>query len=198
MHCSACGAQIVEGSAFCGSCGRVIPGPSASTMLGVEAAASSPVAAEARSVGSRNYAGFWLRVIAAFVDGFLLFVIVFALFGVRRRIFGMPAPLFGPRPGGPLSEPFGFLRGGAVVGAWLYFALMESSSWQGTFGKKALGLYVTDLQGHRITFGRATGRYFAKLISNFTLLIGYLMAGFTAKKQALHDMIAGCLVMKKG
>ena len=84
-----------------------------------------------------------------------------------------------------------------IVGQWLYFSLMESSSWQATLGKKALGLYVTDLEGNRITFARATGRYFAKLISSLTLLIGYIMAGFTEKKQALHDMIAGCLVMRK-
>jgi uncharacterized RDD family membrane protein YckC len=53
------------------------------------------------------------------------------------------------------------------------------------------------LAGSRISFGRATGRYFARWISNMTLTIGYIMAGFTAKKQALHDIIAGTLVMRK-
>jgi len=84
-----------------------------------------------------------------------------------------------------------------LVLEWLYYALLESSAWQATLGKKALGLEVTDLAGVRITFGRATGRYFARYISFFTLGIGYLMAGFTEKKQALHDMIAGTLVIRK-
>jgi uncharacterized RDD family membrane protein YckC len=85
-----------------------------------------------------------------------------------------------------------------IVASWLYFALMESSARQATVGKIALGLYVTDLQGRRLSFGRATGRFFAKIITGLVpLFIGYIMAGFTARKQALHDMIAGCLVLKK-
>jgi uncharacterized RDD family membrane protein YckC len=74
---------------------------------------------------------------------------------------------------------------------------MESSPLQATIGKLAVGLRVTDLQGQRISFGRATGRFFAKWLSGAILLIGYLMAGFTEKKQALHDRIAGCLVLWK-
>jgi uncharacterized RDD family membrane protein YckC len=80
---------------------------------------------------------------------------------------------------------------------WLYYAIMESSSKQGTLGKMALGLQVTDMQGSRISFGRATGRYFAKIISGAIFMIGYIMAGFTQQKQALHDILAGCLVVKR-
>ncbi len=80
---------------------------------------------------------------------------------------------------------------------WLYYSLLESSAWQATLGKKALGLEVTDLDGNRISFGRATGRFFAKIISSIILGIGYLMAGFTEKKQALHDILAGTLVIRK-
>ncbi len=79
----------------------------------------------------------------------------------------------------------------------LYYPLMESSKKQGTLGKIAMGIKVTDMQGRRIFFGRATDRYFAKCISVLTLMIGYFMAGFTKKKQALHDIIANCLVIKK-
>jgi uncharacterized RDD family membrane protein YckC len=62
----------------------------------------------------------------------------------------------------------------------------------------ALGLTVTDLQGRRVTFARASGRFFSKLITGLIpLAIGYIMAGFTEKKQALHDMIASCLVLRK-
>jgi uncharacterized RDD family membrane protein YckC len=74
---------------------------------------------------------------------------------------------------------------------------MESSSAQATLGKLIIGIKVTNVHGDRISFGRATARYFAKVISALTLFIGYIMAGFTNKKQALHDIIADCLVIKK-
>jgi uncharacterized RDD family membrane protein YckC len=75
--------------------------------------------------------------------------------------------------------------------------LLESSSWQATLGKKALGLVVTTVGGEPISFGRALGRNLAKLLSSLILMIGFLMAGFTAKKQALHDLLADCLVVRK-
>jgi uncharacterized RDD family membrane protein YckC len=84
-----------------------------------------------------------------------------------------------------------------AVAGWLYFAMMESSNKMATLGKMAIGIKVTDLNGNRISFGRATGRYFAKILSGMILMIGYIMAGFTEKKQALHDMIASCLVVMK-
>lgn len=74
---------------------------------------------------------------------------------------------------------------------------MENSATQGTLGKLALGIKVTDLNGRRIGFGRATGRHFGKFISTLTLLIGYIMVAFTQKKQGLHDMMAGCLVVNR-
>jgi uncharacterized RDD family membrane protein YckC len=88
----------------------------------------------------------------------------------------------------------------ALAVTWLYHAWMESSEWQATVGKRALGLVVTDMAGQRVSFGRATGRHFAKIITNlvsFGIGLGYLMAAFTAKKQALHDMIAGCLILRR-
>jgi uncharacterized RDD family membrane protein YckC len=85
-----------------------------------------------------------------------------------------------------------------VVAQWLYFAGMESSARQATFGKAAMSLRVTGLTGQHLTFGHATGRFFAKIISGLIPLgIGYFMAGFTEKKQALHDMIAGTLVLRQ-
>ncbi|OGU55862.1 MAG: hypothetical protein A2V66_18000 [Ignavibacteria bacterium RBG_13_36_8] len=83
----------------------------------------------------------------------------------------------------------------AIIVQWLYFALMESSSKQATLGKMALNIKVVDMSGNRISFGRATGRYFGKIISGLILMIGYIMAGFTEKKQALHDIMANCLVI---
>jgi len=84
----------------------------------------------------------------------------------------------------------------ALVGGWLYFALMESSAWQATLGKRAVGIKVTDMEGGRISFGRATGRHFGKFVSALIFYIGFIMAGFTEKRQALHDIMAGCLVVK--
>ena len=81
------------------------------------------------------------------------------------------------------------------VVSWLYFALMEASARGATLGKMALGIKVTDLNGGRISFGRASGRFFGKILSGAIFYIGYFMAGFTARKQALHDMLAGCLVI---
>jgi uncharacterized RDD family membrane protein YckC len=90
----------------------------------------------------------------------------------------------------------GSFQGIVLVGAWLYFALMESSPRGATVGKMALGLRVVDVQGQRISFMRATGRFFAKFISGLILMIGYLMVAFTDRKRGLHDIMAGTLVVK--
>jgi uncharacterized RDD family membrane protein YckC len=75
---------------------------------------------------------------------------------------------------------------------------LESSKWQATVGKSVMNLRVTNLEGRRISFGHATGRFFAKIVSSLIpLAIGYIMAAFTERKQALHDLIAGTLVLKK-
>ncbi len=79
----------------------------------------------------------------------------------------------------------------------LYYAIMESSKAQASLGKMAVGIKVTDMDGQRISFGKGLLRSIGKIISGMILLIGYLMAAFTDKKQALHDMIASTLVVKK-
>jgi len=81
----------------------------------------------------------------------------------------------------------------AFVLAWLYFAGLESSAWQATIGKRLLRLVVTDLSGQRIGFGRATGRYFGKLL----IVIGGWFILFTGRKQALHDLMASTLVVRR-
>jgi uncharacterized RDD family membrane protein YckC len=96
-----------------------------------------------------------------------------------------------------MSRPLFAIRLLALMLGWIYYASMESSSWQATLGKKILGLKVTDLSGNRITFARASGRFFGKILSGMILGIGFLMAGFTARKQALHDILAGCLVLRQ-
>ena len=88
---------------------------------------------------------------------------------------------------------------GNIIGfivAWLYYAFMESSSMQATLGKKALGLRVVDMDGSPISFWRASGRFWAKIPSGLLCAVGFIMAAFTDKKQALHDMMASCLVVR--
>ena len=81
-----------------------------------------------------------------------------------------------------------------IAASWLYEAVMESSSYQATLGKMILGMKVTDLYGNRISFARATGRHFAKILSAMILCIGFIMVGLTERKQGLHDLVAGTLV----
>ena len=143
-----------------------------------------------------DYAGFWLRFCAWFIDSLILFIPSFLMsFGMR-----VATSIPGARP--TWSAPMAIAMGGshnllAIIIWWLYYALMESSPRQATLGKMALGLIVTDELGNRLTFARATGRTFAKYVSWLILGIGYIMAGFTDKKQGLHDIIARSLVLRK-
>lgn len=139
-----------------------------------------------------EYAGFWIRLVAYIIDAIIL--------GIAGAVLGA---LFGGvigATGGDMSDPLGganlFLNLISLVLGIAYFAGLESSDWQATVGKKALGLVVTDTAGNRISFGRAVGRYFAKILSGIILLIGYIMIAFTERKQGLHDMLASTLVLK--
>jgi uncharacterized RDD family membrane protein YckC len=149
-----------------------------------------------------RYAGFWLRFCAWFIDQVILLVLGGCIGGILGGIIGGVAASSGNGPGSPgWSSTMDSVRviGNliSVVISWLYYALQESSGVQATLGKRALGLVVTDLNGQRMSFGKATGRYFGKLISAIILLVGFFMAGWTERKQALHDIMAGTLVMKK-
>ena len=214
MYCSKCGANVPDGAAFCSACGQTTGGiatgqPSAAAGAPPPATPgyAPPVQAAWQAPAARPavaYAGFWLRLVAIIIDFIVLgFVgwIVFLPFAASMG-FGMRGIFMGHPPSRP-EDVFPMMglvfRMWAVrtVLHWLYFSLFESSGWQATLGKKALGLEVTDLAGRRISFGRATGRYFGKFISLIILFIGFIMAGFTEKKQALHDILAGTLVIRK-
>lgn len=142
------------------------------------------------------YAGFWIRVVAYLIDAVVLTIaqfVIFAVFGVSM----LGADSMDPDAANVFATTGGVLAYTIImIGSILYFVLMESSSKQGTLGKMALGLIVTDTQGRRISFGRALGRYFAKILSGLILLIGYIMIAFTERKQGLHDMIASTYVLK--
>ena len=150
----------------------------ASNIVTVDAAHSGPIA----------YGGFWRRFVAYFIDVIIVYIVSIVVGFLVGAVLGIA------RVNGDIIAFAGWLLGFAI---WiLYWATQESSEAQATLGKRALGMRVTDLNGQRISFGRALGRTFAKWISTLIFCIGYIMAGFTARKQALHDMIAGTLVVR--
>jgi uncharacterized RDD family membrane protein YckC len=145
-----------------------------------------------------NYAGFWTRFCGVFIDGLMLrfagyifqAVLTLALGGQIEEIFDRTRT-----PGAAVAA--GLTSLATLVGGWLYESIMISSVHQATLGKMAVGIKVTDMRGQRLSFGRATGRHFAKFLSALTLLIGYILAAFTERKQALHDLICSTMVIKK-
>ena len=145
-----------------------------------------------------QYAGFWLRAVAVVIDGILIQLVVLPISllpGVMSSLSAVFLPTLWPglHPAHVTHMSGRFAL--AIIVSWIYKAGMESSSQQATLGKTAMGLKVVDIHGCRISFARASARYFAKLVS-MIFLIGYIMAGFSERKQALHDMIADTLVLR--
>lgn len=226
LYCSYCGQLNDAEAEFCSRCGarqKPIGGSSATTPSGYAASAVQPGLSDvggtvpampsASYAGApsypeqqpyapaqfsfRGYGGFWIRVVAALIDGAVTSValapIFFLLVGASAVAGGT-----GPRPMNQGMAALILLVFFPLTIAipWIYGATMESSRYQATLGKMALGLKVTDLSGRRISFGRATGRHFAKIVSGIVFYLGYIMVGFTQRKQGLHDMLAGTLVVK--
>ena len=135
-------------------------------------------------------------MLAAIIDAVILRVVVTPvhLFFGGLGLAGMMSGIH--HPAGLAILGGGVTLIALVFASWLYEAFMESSSYQATLGKMICGLKVTDLYGNRISFERATGRHFAKWISVAILWIGFIMVGFTERKQGLHDLIAGTLVRR--
>jgi len=149
-------------------------------------AETAPATSVPEEVIEVTYAGFWKRFAAAIIDGIIM-TVASSFFMVAARFIALHAA--------SATGFFGYTT--SIVVRWLYYALMESSPSQATVGKMALGIKVTDYDGNCISFGRATGRHFGKIVSSLTLLIGYLMVAFTPRKQGLHDIMAGCLVVNR-
>jgi len=135
-----------------------------------------------------NYAGFWLRLVAFFIDFALMFFITSFVWAILQ----LPIPVGSESlfSGFVFKNPLGILVG------WLFYASFESSKFQATPGKAILGLKVTDDSVGKIGFGQASGRFFGKILSGLIIGIGYLMIGFTKNKQGLHDQMAHTYVLK--
>ena len=150
-------------------------------------------------MATATYAGFWRRFAAAFIDG-VVTAVGSVLFGVPILVLMMLVVIAEGEEPDPVALTAVFEGAAQLLAlffSWMYFALMESSPLQATLGKLALRMRVTDLAGDRVGFERATWRYFGKFVSALLLLGGFLMAAFSARRQALHDRMAGCLVVKQ-
>ena len=203
MYCSKCGNAIDSSAAFCSTCGQpthvVVTQPA-----GVSMPSPASVALQT-NYPAVHYAGFWLRLVAYLIDG-LVMVVAFVAVAIIL-VFGTGlGPALGRLHPGEEPGEVGSLLGVtfifsllaiSLVGSWLYHACLESSDWHATLGKKILNMKVMDLEGRPISFGRASVRFFAKIITGMLPLgIGYIVAGFTERKQAIHDMIASCVVLR--
>lgn len=208
VYCPTCGASAADDARFCRSCGAGLTPTATSATTGASAPetwAASAADVQVRpgylasnvatldpsapaGLGPVVYAGFWRRFAAAFIDGIMVYIIGFvagAILGVVLSVAQVS------------SDSIAFAGGlaGFAIGV-LYYPLQESAEVQATLGKRAMGIKVTDEHGRRISFMRALARTLAKWISAIILLIGYIMAAFTERKQALHDIIAGTLVVR--
>ena len=150
-----------------------------------------------------QYGGFWIRFVAVIIDAIIIGAVNAILQGLL--LGGLMAPLSGIRPDAPPEQAFAMM--GAIFGAIGLAAVVSiflNACYEGFFisrmgatpGKMVFGLKVVRPNGAPLSLGRAIGRYFAKLLSSITLLIGYIIAAFDGEKRALHDMIADTRVVK--
>lgn len=158
-------------------------------------------------MSSNKYAGFWLRFVAYIIDKILISVVQWMVILPVLGALGISIATMENMDYMSEEDAIGMVIGmvstmiGSILVAYvielIYFSIMESSKHQATIGKIALGLKVTDTNGKALDFGRALLRNLGKIVSQMIIYIGYIMAGLTEKKQALHDMIANAVVVKK-
>ena len=203
IFCSKCGAQNSAIAQSCQNCGLTLSSSLAPSQAAAPAPAYAPAAPPVAYAPPFIYGGFWIRLLAHLIDHIILGVVAAPLFfiTVLPSIIRIAQQADRDQEPSPemiitiISSVFVYIAL-AFVGQWLYEALLSSSSWQGTIGKKILRLKVVDEAGNRIGFGRATGRFFAKILSSMFMCIGFIMIGFTERKTGLHDMLAGTRVLR--
>jgi uncharacterized RDD family membrane protein YckC len=187
VYCHRCGAPNDDLAAFCDKCGTAIrkTGPDTGAP-----APDYPIVVQ--------YAGFWRRLAATLIDGLLLGSAWFALAVTIGVVYVAVTGQETDEWSDSTRHAIVYLSWiASAIPGWLYYASMESSSRQATLGKMALGIIVTDAQGRRVSFSKASGRFFGRILSGIILYIGYIMIAFTEKKQGLHDIMANCLVVVK-
>jgi uncharacterized RDD family membrane protein YckC len=177
--CPTCGKPLqFENAEICPSCGVRIKEP------------PKPV--------GENYAGFWIRFVAYFIDSIISSIVIYAVLFVIILLGIASAPnkySYSPDYYSSMGIFYILWCIFAIGFIWLYHAVQESSSAQATIGKRAMNIIVTDGNGNRLSFGRATGRWLAMILSALILCIGFIMIGFTERKQGLHDLIVNTYVI---
>jgi uncharacterized RDD family membrane protein YckC len=189
-YCRYCGAAQSGAAVYCSTCGQpVAPGAVDPFATDPALAPIGPVPAVA---GSRpTEATFGRRLAAGLLDiviaGVALFAALVAAGGILTLIQG------------DVLDPAGAIASISteLIVPWLYFAIQERSKAQATFGKRAFGLQVETLSGERLSFARATGRWWAKWLTLLTFGVGFLMVTWTDRHQALHDFVAGTVVRRR-
>ncbi len=187
--CPNCGEDVLERARYCHVCGESLQTQRREPIMMKEPDAVSHVPGE--------YAPVWRRFLAGLIDVSIVLLVVlpgviafFWVVEIATSLLGMD------REGGRFLAGMAAVLLG-VIGDWLYHARMQSSPRQATYGKQFMALKVTGLGGEPISFAQATGRHFAKFLSTFALMVGFLIAAITSKKQALHDMVAGTVVVRR-
>jgi uncharacterized RDD family membrane protein YckC len=193
--CSNCGNPLLPDGKFCLFCGDVLC--DAPSKPAVSARPSHPAGTEdSKAVRTPEYAGFWLRVWAGTIDitlEALAALILTVIVGFAMKIYVSRSGL-SPITGSYLTGiAFIFLL---AVGSWLYAAFAESSKLRATVGKRIIGLQVVTSSGGKLSFGQASVRHFMKFLSLFTAGVGFMMAGWTKRSQALHDIPSDSVVIK--
>ena len=145
-----------------------------------------------QAAGVRVYGGFWIRFVAVFIDGILLWIVNFAIQSITRTRISNPSDLSNLAL---IMSNIG-INFTISIGIQLLYESFFLVQYGATPGKMIFKLKVITPDGGGISWGRAVGRYFAKILSGITLMIGYIMAGFDAEKRALHDYIAGTRVIR--
>jgi uncharacterized RDD family membrane protein YckC len=184
MFCPRCGTWNPEGSLHCKLCGEGLQTGVAAIDPAWRAAHETAALREEVPV----YGGFWRRLIGLTLDSLVLF---FPL--ATFRVF-LGLDMMGEWK--PDSTAWWIASWVEVVLCWLYGAWMISGPARGTLGMQVMDLQVTRLHGERVSFGRATARYLAQFLSALTLMVGYLMQVFTRRRQTLHDLVSGTVVVR--
>ena len=185
MFCPNCGQENAPGARACETCGADL------TRVTV-AQPDSQTAKQAVSVDRPAfiYGGFWRRLVAYFID-YLVLIPVVALFSIPLII-----SIYDGTAGENPTDVLLLLLTLYLVRP-LYFTILEASAKQATLGKMMVRLIVTDADGNRISFGRAAGRNYARIISEYFFYVGYIIIAFNKKKQGLHDLLASTIIIKK-
>lgn len=205
MYCRVCGNEVHPNAEICVSCGcRPVAGDTYCQECGTETRPGQEYCVECGTILSKEqgvneepYAGFWLRVAANLIDSVIIgaasMVIVFIFMFFSFFIIGFLGEV------GALLGLFFYFGLYLLIAAMsiLYWIIMNASKWQGTIGKIVVGIKVVDMEGNRLTIGKSGLRYLGYIVSGFTMGVGFILAAFTDKKQALHDLLVQTLVVKK-